>query len=140
MGLGALESKFHGAHLLEPATFHDYRRKAVEPEEVGAVSGPSGALGASSAVAEEKDNRTNNQDTGTKETPLIPLMDSGLDMNFPLIPLMRPEREVDIHIVMDYSQYDPDFTESSEWKKVEDYCSANSIPFPRSFDHGVLSR
>lgn len=136
MGLGALESKFHGAHLLEPATFHDYRRKAVKAEEVGAASGASGA----DAAAEEKDNRTNNQDTGTKETPLIPLMDSGLDMNFPLIPLMRPERKVDIHIVMDYSQYDPDFTESIEWKKVEDYCSANRIPFPSSFDHGVLSR
>ena len=132
VGLGALESKFHGTHLLEPATFHDYRRGA------GAEEGGL-AAGVGAAAAEGEDNRTNNQDTGTQETPLIPLMDSGLDMNFPLIPLLRPERGIDLHIVLDYSQYDPEFSRSVEWEKTEHFCRANGVPFPRSFDHKKLS-
>ena len=73
-----------------------------------------------------------------EEPPVIALTDAGLDMNFPLLPLLRPERAVDVHVVLDFSQYDPgSFARSEEWVKVQEFCVRNRIPFP-SFSHEAL--
>jgi len=71
--------------------------------------------------------------------PLLPLTDAGLDFNFPIIPLLRPERAVDVLLVLDYSQYDPKFTRSNEWAKAIEYCLRNHVPLPQSFDAGAVA-
>jgi hypothetical protein len=75
-----------------------------------------------------------------RNPPLVALTDAGLDLNLPLLPLLRPEREVDVHVVLDFSQYDPGFTHSSEWAQVVDYCNASGAPFPATFDHAAVAR
>jgi hypothetical protein len=78
-------------------------------------------------------------DVDAEVPPVVPLTDGGLDFNFPLLPLLRPERQVDVLLVLDYSQYDPKFTKSNEWARVAEYCARNRVPFPRSFDQGTLA-
>uniref|UniRef100_A0A7S2SFB5 Lysophospholipase n=1 Tax=Rhizochromulina marina TaxID=1034831 RepID=A0A7S2SFB5_9STRA len=68
----------------------------------------------------------------------LPLADAGFEFNFPLPPLLRQDRGVQVHIVFDFSAYDPKFTWSEEWAKLLAYCAEHRIPLPE-FRHDILS-
>ncbi len=57
----------------------------------------------------------------------ICLLDAGIDCNLPLAPLLRPERKVDIMIIIDASS---DSADGNELKRVAQYAHAQGLPFP----------
>eukprot|EP00004_Rigifila_ramosa_P017214 TRINITY_DN4165_c0_g1_i1.p1 TRINITY_DN4165_c0_g1~~TRINITY_DN4165_c0_g1_i1.p1 ORF type:complete len:406 (-),score=97.05 TRINITY_DN4165_c0_g1_i1:27-1244(-) len=58
----------------------------------------------------------------------ITLADSGLDMNIPIAPLLRPDRQLDIIIVFDYSSK---VSNAIELLRTESYAKRVGRPFPK---------
>lgn len=59
----------------------------------------------------------------------IILADAGIDFNIPVPPLLRPERAVDIIVVLDASA-EVLRGESGELRKAEQYCRTHGLKFP----------
>ncbi|XP_051936988.1 cytosolic phospholipase A2 beta isoform X2 [Hippocampus zosterae] len=64
----------------------------------------------------------------TPSDAILQLIDSGHHINVGCVPVLRPEREVDIIISLDYS-WNPDNI-FKELKLTADYCKDHDIPFP----------
>ncbi|XP_057705231.1 cytosolic phospholipase A2 delta [Corythoichthys intestinalis] len=70
----------------------------------------------------------------TPRDPILQLIDSGHHINIGCVPILRPEREVDIIIVLDYSWNPKDIFK--EIKRTAAYCKDHDIPFPNvDFTH-----
>lgn len=111
--LHALVDHKHGAHIMNPPTFHDYRNELNEW-----WIGPDA--------------------TQTEPESVVALADAGIDSNFPLPPVQRAEREVDVHIVLDFSEYEPEFTSANMWNETYADAARRGAPMP-IFDHNALS-
>jgi len=109
------------------------------PSADAAASAPSPAPPPFTEGSDD-DFNVNSNEKVEEVPPLLPLTDAGLDFNFPIVPLLRPEREVDVLLVLDHSQYDPGaFTHSHEWAKATEYCQRNQVPLPQSFDASAVA-
>jgi len=81
----------------------------------------------------------------TSEGPSVRLCDAGVTFNFPLPPLLQPERAVDVIIVFDCSDYKPGAGPNTrdEWGKCAEYCERHGLPLPAvdpaRFQHDPVS-
>lgn len=55
------------------------------------------------------------------------LLDAGLDCNLPLVPLLNPQRAIDVIIVLDATYYGD---QGSELRRAQKYAQQHQLPFP----------
>lgn len=67
--------------------------------------------------------------------PTLTLIDGGISCNIPVPPLLRPERSIDIIIILDASAG----TLGSELQKAQAYAQKNNLPFP-SINYDIINQ
>jgi phospholipase A2 len=86
---------------------------------------PLGDIRISPAQINNPFHQIDNHELATKDE--ICLLDAGIDCNLPLAPLLRPERTIDIMIIIDASS---DAADGKELTRAAQYAHAHGLPFP----------
>ena len=69
----------------------------------------------------------------------VGLCDTGFDFNFPVAPLLLPERRLDLIVVVDSSEYNPQGdSPTCDWDRAARYARDRRLPLPPTFEPAAI--